>query len=164
MNDIILHHYATSPYSEKVRLALGLKELAWRSVTIPIIMPKPDLVALTGGYRKTPVMQIGADIYCDTACILRELERRYAGKNLYPAPEAEVLASWADTKMFGPAVGITFAHMGDMLPQEFKEDRAKFAGRDFNPERMRAALPYLQDQLRATLATLDAMQIGRAHV
>lgn len=76
MADIILHHYGTSPYSEKVRLGLGLKGLAWASVEIPVIMPKPDLTALTGGYRKTPVLQIGADIYCDSQLIMRELERR----------------------------------------------------------------------------------------
>ena len=81
MTDIILHHYETSPYSEKVRLGLGLKGLAWGSVEIPVIMPKPDLTALTGGYRKTPVLQIGADIYCDSQLIMRELERRH------PTPE-----------------------------------------------------------------------------
>src|SRR5262249_33346097 len=62
MTDIILHHYDISPYSEKVRLGLGLKRLAWGSVEIPVIMPKPDLTALTGGYRKAPVLQIGADV------------------------------------------------------------------------------------------------------
>ena len=45
MTDIILHHYETSPYSEKVRLGLGLKGLAWGSVEIPVIMPKPELTA-----------------------------------------------------------------------------------------------------------------------
>ena len=35
----------------------------------PIVMPKPDLLALAGAYRKTPVMQIDADVYCDTDCI-----------------------------------------------------------------------------------------------
>ena len=85
MTDIILHHYETSPYSEKVRLGLGLKGLAWASVEIPIIMPKPDLTALTGGYRKTPVLQIGADIYCDSQLIMRELERRYPSPSFYPA-------------------------------------------------------------------------------
>jgi glutathione S-transferase len=72
---IILHHYYISPYSEKVRLGLGLKGLAWASVEIPVIMPKPDLTALTGGYRKTPVLQIGADIYCDSQLIMREILR-----------------------------------------------------------------------------------------
>ena len=69
MSDLILHHYPTSPFSEKVRLVLGYKHLAWKSVTIPAIMPKPDVIALTGGYRKTPFLQIGADVYCDSALI-----------------------------------------------------------------------------------------------
>ena len=66
MSDIILHHYPNSPFSEKIRLIFGYKGLNWQSVIIPPIMPKPDVVALTGGYRKTPFMQIGADIYCDS--------------------------------------------------------------------------------------------------
>src|SRR5437588_3782229 len=62
MTDIILHHYDTSPYAEKVRTGLGLKGLAWASVELPLIMPKPNLTTLTGGYRKTPVLQIGAHL------------------------------------------------------------------------------------------------------
>ena len=156
MTDVILHHYPTSPYSEKIRLALGVKKLAWRSVTIPQIMPKPDVIALTGGYRKTPIMQIGSDVYCDTACILRELERRFPQDSLYVSPAAEPLASWCDTKMFGPAVGVAFAHIGHTLPQEFKDDRSKFSGRDFNTDRMKAAMPHLIDQLRAVIVMLDS--------
>jgi hypothetical protein len=67
MSELILHHYPTSPFAEKARLLLGFKGLSWRSVHISPVMPKPDLTALTGGYRKTPVLQIGADIYCDTS-------------------------------------------------------------------------------------------------
>ena len=84
-HEIILHHFATSPFSEKVRLAFGIKKLAWRSVEIPSMLPKPDLIPLTGGYRKTPVMQIGADIFCDTQIILRELDRRYPTPSHLPA-------------------------------------------------------------------------------
>ena len=72
MSEIILHHYEISVFSERVRLALGLKRLSWNSVTIPHMLPKPDLMPLTGGYRRTPVMQLGADIYCDTLLILRK--------------------------------------------------------------------------------------------
>jgi glutathione S-transferase len=60
MTGTILQHYDTSPYAEKVRTGLGLKGLAWASVELPVIMPKPNLTALTGDYRKTPVLQIGA--------------------------------------------------------------------------------------------------------
>ena len=49
MADLILHHYPTSPFAEKVRLVLGYKQLAWKSVHIPPVMPKPDVLALTGG-------------------------------------------------------------------------------------------------------------------
>src|SRR5438046_1800831 len=45
---------------------------AWGLVAV---MPKPDLIALTGGYRKTPVLQIGSDIYCDTKVMVRVLDR-----------------------------------------------------------------------------------------
>ena len=69
MAELILHHFLTSPFSEKVRLILGYKRLAWKSVLVPGYSPKPDVVALTGGYRRTPLLQIGADIYCDTALI-----------------------------------------------------------------------------------------------
>lgn len=129
---IILHHYDISPYSEKVRLGLGLKGLAWASVEIPVIMPKPDLTALTGGYRKTPVLQIGADIYCDSQLIMRELERRHPSPGFYPAGRgaADALAWWAEKTMFSPAVGIAFAKRPDALPDGFLEDRAKFSGRN----------------------------------
>ena len=84
-HEIILHNFATSPFSEKIRLIFGMKGLAWRSVEIPMMLPKPDLMPLTGGYRKTPVMQIGADIFCDTQIIIREMERRFPA----PGPDAE---------------------------------------------------------------------------
>jgi glutathione S-transferase len=102
MTDIILHHYETSPYSEKVRLGFGLKGLPWASVEIPRIMPKPDLTALTGGYRKTPVLQIGADIYCDSQLIMCELERRHPTPSFYPAGRgaADALAWWAEKTTF----------------------------------------------------------------
>ena len=159
MTDMILHHYETSPYAEKVRLGLGLKGLAWASVEIPVIMPKPDLTALTGGYRKTPVLQIGADLYCDSQLIMRELERRHPSPSFYPAGRgaADALAWWAEKTMFSPAVSIVFAKRPDTLPEGFLEDRAKFSGRNIDPVAMMAAVPNLLDQLRAHFDWLDQM-------
>ena len=162
---IILHHYDFSPYSEKVRLGLGLKGLAWASVETPVIMPKPDLTALTGGYRKAPVLQIGADIYCDSQLIMRELERRHPSPSFYPAGcgAADALAWWAEKTMFSPAAGIFFAKRPDALPEGFLEDRAKFSGRNIDPAAMMAAVPYLLDQLRAHFHWLDqTMADGRS--
>ncbi len=75
MTSIILHHYEFSSFSEKIRIALGFKQLDWLSVDIPGLPPRPLLSPLTGGYRRAPVMQVGADIYCDTHIILSALER-----------------------------------------------------------------------------------------
>jgi glutathione S-transferase len=160
VDEIILHHYPTSPYAEKVRVALGIKQLAWRSVIIPMIMPKPDLMPLTGGYRKTPVMQIGADIYCDTQCILREIERRFPEPSLYRGTDAGIanaLAFWSERSLFSPAVGLAFAGRPGMVPAAFYEDRAKFSGREINPERLKAAVPFMLDQMRAQFDWYDTM-------
>lgn len=103
MTEMILHHYPTSPFAEKVRLVLGYKKLAWKSVVIPMISPKPDLLALTGGYRKTPVLQIKADIYCDTALICDVLEHLQPEPSLYPEPSkgmGRTLAHWGDNALF----------------------------------------------------------------
>ena len=157
MTDIILHHYDTSPYAEKVQTGLGLKGLAWASVELPQIMPKPNLTALTGGYRKTPVLQIGADIYCDSQLIMRELERRHPTPSFYPAGRgaADALAWWAEKTMFLPAVSIAFAKRPEVLPKGFLEDRAKFSGRNIDPVVMLAAVPNQLDQLRAHFDWLD---------
>ena len=115
MHELILHHYPTSPFAEKARLMLGYKQLSWRSVEIPRIMPKPDLTALTGGYRKTPVLQVGADIYCDTLLILREIERRHPEPSLYPGvPEglANALSYWVERTTFVPAAALATSVIG----------------------------------------------------
>ena len=111
MHELILHHYDASPFAEKARLMLGFKQLSWRSVDIPRIMPKPDLVALTGGYRKTPVLQVGADIYCDTALIARRLDAEKATPALFPEGQEFVAASfaqWVDSQIFQHAVSLVF--------------------------------------------------------
>jgi glutathione S-transferase len=160
MTGIILHHFPISPFSEKVRVALGVKGLAWQSVLIPMILPKPDLMPLTGGYRKTPVMQIGADVYCDTQIILRELERRFPEPSFYrgtDAGTANALAFWSDRSLFMTAVGVAFALRTDALPPEFIADRAKFSGRELDKEKLKAGVPLFVDQLRAQLGWYEQM-------
>jgi glutathione S-transferase len=115
MSDLILHHYPTSPFSEKVRLIFGHKQLAWQSVIIPRIMPKPDVLALTGGYRRTPFLQLGADIFCDTALICDVLEHHQPEPTLFPdrlKGMARVLAQWADSTLFWAAMGYNLSPKG----------------------------------------------------
>ncbi|HSJ96386.1 MAG TPA: glutathione S-transferase family protein [Myxococcota bacterium] len=161
MPELILHQYATSPFSEKVRLALGRKRLAWRSVEQPTILPKPELIPLTGGYRRIPVLQIGADVFCDSQCILRELERRHPEPPLFGRDEAThmAFAAWSDRVLFQTVVGIVFGRIGDAVPKAFLDDRSKLMGRSFDVAQMKAAVPMLRDALRAQLGWLEA-QLG----
>jgi glutathione S-transferase len=111
MSGIILHHYPESPFSEKIRCLLGYKNASYDAVTIPVIMPKPDLMSLTGGYRKTPVLQIGADIYCDTAIICKVIDRLYPENSIYPVESQAMLvavANWTDTFFFRVCVTEAF--------------------------------------------------------
>ncbi|TAJ69691.1 MAG: glutathione S-transferase family protein [Phenylobacterium sp.] len=152
--EIILHHYDTSPFSEKVRLMLGIKGLTWRSVIQPVIMPKPDLVPLTGGYRRIPVMQIGADVYCDTQVILAEIERRHPKPKVVTGADWAVNL-WADRLWFQASVAVIFAEMGDRVPKEFIADREKLSGRPFDVSAMKAAAPFMRAQWRAYVAWVE---------
>ena len=164
MNDLILHHYPTSPFSEKVRLVLGMKGMRWRSVHVPVIMPKPDVVALTGGYRRTPFMQIGADVYCDSALMCRVIDRIAPAPPLYP-PEyaglAEIVAQWADSSLFWTAVPYTMqpagtAHIFAGTPVEtlraFGADRAAMS-----PNLRRAPIGDAAAALASYFARVEAM-------
>ncbi|NBX60955.1 MAG: glutathione S-transferase family protein [Betaproteobacteria bacterium] len=137
---MILHHYPTSPFAEKIRLIFGYKHMEWQGVEIPMVMPKPDLMPLTGGYRKTPVLQIGADIYCDTALICDVLEQMVPTPSLYhAAPKGLVrtVAQWADNVLFPVAMAYNFQpagaqHVMASMPADvvkvFAEDRKAMRG------------------------------------
>jgi glutathione S-transferase len=137
MHDFILHHYENSPFAEKIRTLLGHKNAHYHVVKIPVIMPKPDLVALTGGYRKTPVLQHKNHIYCDTRLIARVIDEQFSGKSIFPSElslTANTMAQWADEHLFRVAVGLVFSPAGfevfqQRVPEKFVEafinDRAK---------------------------------------
>jgi len=164
-HEIILHNFATSPFSEKVRLVFGIKGLAWRSVEIPSMLPKPDVVPLTGGYRKTPVMQIGADIFCDSQIIIRQIERRNPAPSVLPHGRGLPygLGFWTDKPFFMASVPIIFGEIGHMVPEAFKKDREAMSPNGFSTDAMKAAAPFMRDQWRAHAAFLaDHLADGRA--
>ena len=169
MSEIILHNYPQSPVAEKVRVALGIKQATWRLVEIPRIPPKPDLVKLTGGYRRTPVMQIGADIYCDSQHIMRVLDGR-PGPTLQPRVEGLIwfLSRYADGEFFSLAVKLVLGSAGDALPADFAEDRGRlYLGPDWADKLKEANsdLPHLAAQMRAPLSWLDdLLSDGRSYL
>src|SRR5262245_22106178 len=128
---LLLHQYDTSPFSEKVRKVLAHKGVTWGAVDQPTMMPKPELLPLTGGYRRIPVLQIGADVYCDSQLIARVLERLYPEPTIYPGGSEGIchtFSLWADRMFFMATVPILFALIGDQIPQAFIDDRSKLMG------------------------------------
>lgn len=131
MTSLILHNYDFSNFAEKARLMLGFKGMAWRSVEIPPIAPKPKLTPLTGGYRRTPVLQEGADIWCDTRLIARELERRVPEPSFFPtktAGAAEAIAWWAEQQFMRPTALYVSGINAEHMPEGLHADRARVHG------------------------------------
>lgn len=159
MPEVILHHYPQSPVAEKVRVVLGLKGLDWHSVQIPRLPPKPDLMPLTGGYRLTPTLQIGADVYCDSLCIIGELERRYPNPTLFPGGAdglAWGVSRWTDGPFFKTAISVVFGAAADSLPPDFAADRGRlYFGPDFDLAEFKPRLAGALAQLRAQLDWID---------
>jgi glutathione S-transferase len=128
---LILHHYDFSNFAEKARLMLGAKGLAWSAVTQPPILPKPKLLPLTGGYRRIPVLQEGADLWCDTRLIAQELERRQPSPTFFPEGtrgQGEAIAWWAEHQFMRPTALFVSGINADHMPEGLHEDRARLHG------------------------------------
>ena len=167
-HELILHHYDASPFAEKVRLVLGLKGLSWRSVIVPMVLPKPDLMPLTGGNRRTPVLQTGADVYCGTSLIASELERRFPEPTVYPGGRrglAEILSLWADQLLFAPSSSYAIRDPAH-FPPAFHRDRAAMRGHvPADPVRLAAEAPHHLEQLQLQLGHVEqALAHGQAYL
>lgn len=163
MPGIVLHHYPRSPYAEKVRVALGLKRLAYFSVTMRPWMPKPELMPLTGGYRRTPVLQVGADIFCDTMVILQQIERMHPSPSLFPGgcEDLATTLGWGIEKsIFVPAVGVIVGLTGQNYPRELVEDRLGFFGFSIEHKDMLPKQAQFVNRLNAHLVWLRGILAG----
>lgn len=159
MAELILHHYDISPYAEKIRLCFGLKGLAWRSVIVPMVLPKPNLTPLTGGFRRTPVLQIGADIYCDTLRIALDLDRRCPEPSLLPEGGSGfdgILATWAERVLMWPTARYVTGMNRDALSESFFRDRSAMRGHPTpTMEQVAAGLPHQEGQLHLMLGWVE---------
>ncbi len=166
MSDWILHHYWPSPFAHKTRMALGLAGLEWHSVEIPRVPPKPLLMPLTAGYRRTPVLQRGADIYCDTQNIARALAETDAIKqSLFPhgAVESALMHSeWIDQTVFALAVRVVITTSLESAPADFIQDRGDlYFGSHWSTEGLKADLPGVILQLNSALQRLEDLSAVR---
>jgi glutathione S-transferase len=166
MPEIIFHQYAMSPFSEKIRKIFALKNVEYREVDQPAWMPKPHLTPMTGGYRRIPVLQIGADIYCDSALIARTIDRHHPAPSIHPGGNvvaAEAAAMWADKTFFFSTVSLVFTAMAEVIPPALFEDRRKMFPQ-MNLDVLRQAVPGARGALESACAMLEATLAKHRHV
>ncbi len=165
MSELILHHYPFSSFSEKLRVAFGVKGLAWRSVEIAGLPPRPLLAPLTGGYRRAPVLQVGADIYCDTNAILPALDRLHPARSLVP-PGSEGVAqglgfAW-ERQLWIPIIGVLVHYIGEHIPPDFIKDRKEgYLGIDISQAAMAPQFDQHVQAVRAQVAWLNQALASR---
>jgi len=140
MQTPILHHYDASPFSQKAQKMLGIKGLTWQSVEMPMTAPKPELEALTGGYRGTPVLQLGADFYVDNVAIAEALDEYFAAApSLLGATTTliqDAFGFWSDA-FFEPILRAAMATHSAEWDETFYRDREKvFPHLDFTQLRL----------------------------
>ena len=159
MSALILHHYWQSPFAHKIRLALGLIGASWTSVEIPRIPPKPFLIPLTAGYRRTPVLQHGADVFCDTQNIARAIGELTDDYRLIPRSKSGQILTftdWIDGTVFNLAVRVILTSAMDKAPPEFIRDRAGlYFGSKWTPDGLIDQLSGVILQLGAHLKSID---------
>ncbi len=164
---LILHHYEGSPYAEKVRLMFGLAGARWHSLLCPAWPPRPSLDPLVGGYRRIPVAQLGADIFCDSTLIATEVALLTQCAALDPSAvsdEAANLMLQAEKEAFFAAVGAVppMRLLGTMLRKfgplgtyRFVKDRSGLlkggSARAPQPEQAGDILNALLEAIRARL-------------
>src|SRR5690606_35308155 len=139
---------------------MGLKGLSWRSVEIPVWTPRPLLTPMTGGYRRTPILQIGADFYCDSLLILHVLDGLGAGNSLYPAESNAMVKAccwWIERSSFWNSVCLTIGNLAGKLPQELIDERKPFFGASIDPAELEPKRGVYSQRLDAHLHWLGQL-------
>ncbi|KAF3044193.1 hypothetical protein E8E11_006543 [Didymella keratinophila] len=160
---VVLFGYDSSPFTNKVRLALRLKQIPFSYVTVPSMMPRPLLKETFGlYYRKIPILAIGREIYCDTSLIIEALEHYFPSRlmtcyaptasgsygTVYPQasvrgwdyrPLARGFASfWTDKPLSRTTTGL-IPHT--VWESQFGVDRAQLIGHKLDSEKLKAKVP-----------------------
>jgi glutathione S-transferase len=167
MADWILHHYWGSPYAEKARLMLGYKGVAWHSVEVSPIPPRPSLQPVLGAFRRIPVLQRGADFFCDTRLLPEVLDSVLPAPLLPPAarPLSSLIADWAEPRAFVKMGPVRFESRDDLQllidtgidPGAFMRDRAPFMAPAVDTRRSATVRESARDHVVAYLRALEGL-------
>ena len=110
-----------------------------------------------------------AGAYCDSQCILRELDRRFPEPGF--APDGHAGLAWSvsrctDGELFTLAVKLVFGANADSLPEDFARDRGRlYLGPENDLHALTAEIPQIVAQLRGQLGWMDdSLSTGRPYV
>ena len=119
-------------------LLLGYLNQSYLSFIAPKGIPRPIEEELVGEYsRRIPILQIGADLYCDSQLIMKVLAKKNESDHLFNYPSFEEASNWIEkieihgnTSIFGSIkpLELICAYFKNMPPNhawKFITDRAK---------------------------------------
>nr|GAT58392.1 glutathione S-transferase [Mycena chlorophos] len=175
----ILYRFDGSPFSTKVSHLLLLKNIPHKWVNVSRVMPRPEIGEMLGiGHRRSPILAIGRDVYCDTLLISNVLERRFADTTTYPTifppkknsngassiSDATIMKlfakHWAEDMLFFSVIIMGLTQF-ENLPAPFLRDRETLIGR-VDVEKAIAERPAATSNLVAHLTFLeDILADGR---
>ena len=125
-----------------------------------MIAPKPDVEALTGGYRGTPVLQIGRDVFIDNWMIARaldEFDSNGSAINAQGGLREAALYAWGE-RLFTPLLHAALAAYQSEWDADFLADRKQvFPDVDFDT--LAADDLDRRSQVRSYLGTVES-QLG----
>ncbi len=103
MSKITVHQLEISPFCDKVRRLLHLKELPFEVVNVP--MAQLAKVKRMSPMGKLPVVEIDGEVIADSSDICRALEQRYPTPPLFPEDpvqraQVNILEDWADESLY----------------------------------------------------------------
>ena len=163
---VLLFGYASSPFTQKIRLTLLLKQIKYTYIPVPSMMPRPVLSnAFNLTYRKIPILALGRDVYCDTSIIIEALEAAFPESEGYGTVYPAVAGSggsrrnrslmrgfaswWIDRPFFRVTTGLI---PSSVWRTRFGVDRAGLIGHVLDADKLEKKVP-------RNLAALD-LQLG----
>ncbi|KAI1609404.1 hypothetical protein EDD37DRAFT_160381 [Exophiala viscosa] len=167
---VVLFGYDSSPFTQKVRLALRLKQIPYTFILVPSMMPRPILRDnFNLAYRKIPVLAIGRDIYIDTSLILEALEHHFPPSRgygtLYPSPSDTVrplvrgfASYWTDRPLFRVMTGLI---PSTVWRTHFGTDRANLIGHKLDADKLERKVPQNLAGLDLQLSLLEPLFASR---
>ncbi|QUC23107.1 uncharacterized protein UV8b_07348 [Ustilaginoidea virens] len=133
--NIVLYHYAYSPYARRIVWYLTLRGIPYAECVQPPMMPRPDIARLGIEHRRIPILSIGRDVYLDSRLQLQKLENlstsapRLGARGADQRAVERLLCSlMTDAGVFAWAAALLPADLPLLQDPAFQRDREDYFG------------------------------------